>query len=116
MGPSSRGNELIYYRPPSAGGHAGFWEKLLTPEPTTRASEGEVSGNALVTHHPPAAKEGGRVWHGQGQWLRLEEASGEPGAFDGARLACLSGPPCTHLPHEGRVAWGSHDAYSEART
>ena len=27
MGPSSQGNELIYYQPPSVGGRPGFWEK-----------------------------------------------------------------------------------------
>lgn len=50
MGPSSQGNELIYYQAQAVGGHLGFWEKRA---PDTGAQDmcslEKVSGHAEVS-------------------------------------------------------------------
>lgn len=61
MGPSSQGNELIYYQALSVGGRLGFWEKwrLLTPEPRIYAVWGKsVEMFRFQTMHCLVRREG----------------------------------------------------------
>lgn len=103
MGPSSQGNELIYYQALSAGRPS----RLLGKAPDARAQHtfnlGTISRNALVSHRPLAARKGGRCS------VERPVAQAGGGGLDGVDLHVVlqvglpSGTPCTHLTHEVRV-------------